>query len=221
METAIETNKETPINPGDVMYAKEGEVKEVAPVVEEVKKEVEAPKEAQESKEAEAKKDVEGDKPKEEVKYDLKLPEGTELTKTAVDEIVAFAKEQGLSQEAAQKLVDREHSALNQLKQTQQQQFEQKREEWWKAVESDVELGGENLKKTSEYSRQALERFAPESLKTFLAESPFGNHPDLVRLFANIGKAMQGDSLVVSGAQSSSPKDPVKLMYDYDKTKGE
>lgn len=218
METAIETKTEVSTHPADaakVMYAKEEAIK-----VDEVKTEVVT--ETQDSKTAEVKESeakVDAEKPKEEVKYDLKIPEGSTLTKEAVDEIASFAKEQGLSQEAAQKLVERQHSVVDQFKENQLQQFEQKREEWWKEIESDKELGGDNFKQTAEYSKRALDKFAPDTLKKFLAESPYGNHPDLVRLFANIGKAMDGDKLVVSGAQSSNTRSPIDVMYDNSENK--
>ncbi|MFN9952022.1 MAG: hypothetical protein ACK55I_02915, partial [bacterium] len=87
-------------SPGDVMYGKKEETSQVTKV-EETK--VEADK--AQDKSVEAKAQEEGAKPKEEVKYDLKLPEGTLLTQAEVDKIVSFAKDQGLSQESAQKLV--------------------------------------------------------------------------------------------------------------------
>lgn len=221
MEPAIET-KEVSTHPSDaakVMYANKDEVAAPAKVAGETKVETVA-KDSQEAKPTEETKQVD-DKPKEEVKdavkYDLKIPEGSHLTQAAVDEIASFAKEQGLSQEAAQKLLAREHQAVDQFKQTQLQQFEQKREEWWQAVQSDKELGGDNFKQTAENAKRALDRFAPDSLKDFLAKSPYSNHPDLVRLFANIGKAMDGDKLVVGGAQSSSTRSAVDVMYDKSK----
>jgi hypothetical protein len=193
--------------PSEVMYAKD------QPKVEETKQENKAADDKSQEVSADAKDQKQGET-KEEIKIELKIPEGSLLTQAEVDEIASFAKEQGLSQEAAQKLLDREHSAIDNFKNTQLQQFEQKREEWWKAVESDKELGGDNFKQTAENAKRALDKFAPESLKKFLAESPYGNHPDLIRLFNNIGKAMQDDKLVLAGTQSAPSKSPVEILYD-------
>jgi hypothetical protein len=201
-------------SPGDVMYGKKEETSQVTKV-EETK--VEADK--AQDKSVEAKAQEEGAKPKEEVKYDLKLPEGTLLTQAEVDKIVSFAKDQGLSQESAQKLVEREHEILANYKNNQEQQFEQMREQWFKQVEGDKELGGDNLKATAEMARRALDKFAPDSLKKFFAESPYGNHPDVIRMFSKIGKAMQDDKIVLAGTQSPPSLSPVDVMYDNSKGK--
>lgn len=204
-------------SPSDVMYGKKEEAvkSDESKKVEETK--VEADKAQDKSVEAKAQED--GAKPKEEVKYDLKLPEGTLLTQAEVDKIVSFAKDQGLSQESAQKLVEREHEILANYKDNQEQQFEQMREQWFKQVEGDKELGGDNLKATAEMARRALDKFAPDSLKKFFAESPYGNHPDVIRMFSKIGKAMQDDKIVLSGTQSSPSLSPIDILYDNSKGK--
>lgn len=201
-------------SPSDVMYGKKEEASQ-ATKVEETKVTTEQTQE----KSVEAKAQEEGAKPKEEVKYDLKLPEGTLLTQAEVDKIVSFSKEQGLSQESAQKLVEREHEILANYKDNQEQQFEQMRDQWFKQVESDKELGGENLKTTAELAKRALNKFAPDSLKKFFAESPYGNHPEIIRMFSNIGKSMQDDKLVLSGTQSPPTISPVDILYDNSKGK--
>lgn len=205
-------------SPSEVLYGKKEEaVKEskVETKTEETK--VEADK--VQDKSAEAKAQEEGAKPKEEVKYDLKLPEGTLLTQSEVDKIVSFAKEQGLSQESAQKLVEREHEILANYKNNQDQQYEQLREQFYKQVESDKELGGDNLKATAELARRALNKFAPDSIKKFFAESPHGNNPDVIRMFRDIGKAMQDDKIVLSGTQSPPALSPIDILYDNSKGK--
>ena len=201
-------------SPSDVMYGKKEEASQ-APKVEETKVTTEQTQE----KSVEAKAQEEGAKPKEEVKYDLKLPEGTLLTQAEVDKIVSFSKEQGLSQESAQKLVEREHEILANYKDNQEQQYEQMRDILFKQVESDKELGGENLKTTAELAKRALNKFAPDSLKKFFAESPYGNHPEIIRMFSNIGKSMQDDKLVLSGTQSPPAISPVDILYDNSKGK--
>jgi hypothetical protein len=211
-QTNAITNQSTEaktLTPQEVLYAEK-------PKVDEVKtEEAKASADNTQEKTAEAKSEqAQGESKEEQKPLELKVPEGSHLTKAEVDEIVSFAKEQGLSQEAAQKLLEREHNAVDKFKTDNMKQFEQKREEWWKEVESDKELGGDNFKQTAENARRALEKFAPESLRKFLADSPYGNHPDLIRLFNNIGKAMQDDKLVLSGTQTAPSKSPIEILYD-------
>ena len=217
MEEVVVKTEEVakPINPGDVMYAKK---EEAAPIAVD-KKVTEVTADKVQDKTADTKIQEQSDKSKEAISIELKLPEGSHLTQVAVDEIASFAKEQGLSQEAATKLLEREHGAVETFKETQLQIFEHKREEWFKEVQSDKELGGDNFKQVAENAKRALNKFAPDSLKTFLAESPYGNHPDLVRLLNNIGKAMQDDKIVLAGTQSPPSASPVDILYDNAKEK--
>lgn len=149
-----------------------------------------------------------------EVKYDLKLAEGSPLTQADVDEIVSFAKERGLSQEMAQEYLDREAGAVLKHNNEQSTKFEELRTTWYNEINNDKELGGTNLKATAEFAQRALDRFAPASLKTFLKESPYGNHPDLIRTFYKIGKAMSDDTLVSANAHSTKAKSYEDLLYD-------
>jgi len=149
-----------------------------------------------------------------EVKLDLKIPEGSHLTQATVDEIVSLAKEQGLSQEVAQKLLDREANVLTQFVEKQKEIFEQQGDEWYKEVEAHPVLGGDNLKQTSLYVKSAFDKFAPEAMREFFKDSPYRNNPVMVELFYNIGKAMDNDKLVLSGVQASPSVSPVDLLYD-------
>jgi phosphotransacetylase len=116
------TDSVTQVKPSDVMYGKKEEA--AAPVAAEVKtEETKAPTDTSQEKSVEAKAQEESAKPKEEIKYDLKLPEGSLLTQAEVDKIVSFSKEQGLSQESAQKLVESEHNIIANYQEQQEQQF--------------------------------------------------------------------------------------------------
>lgn len=148
------------------------------------------------------------------IKYDLKLAEGSPLTQANVDEIVSFAKERGLSNEQATELLAREEGVLKQHNQTQLTKFEALRTDWYNEINGDKELGGDNLKQTAEFAQRALEKFAPDTLKAFLKSSPYGNHPDLIRTFYKIGKAMANDTLVSANSHSTKTKSYEELLYD-------
>src|SRR3972149_1235780 len=46
-------------------------------------------------------------------KYELKLPEGSQLDQARIDSLSAYAKEKGLSNEQAQAILDRESDAVS------------------------------------------------------------------------------------------------------------
>lgn len=45
-----------------------------------------------------------------------------------------------------------------------------------------------------------MDKFGSPELKQYLNETGLGNHPELVRIFANIGKAMSEDGLVTGNS---------------------
>lgn len=153
-------------------------------------------------------------------KYDLKLPEGALLDPSRVEKIQSFAKEKGLSNEQAQDLLNSENEAVSSFHSAQQEQLVRAREDWKKQVLEDKELGGDNLNKSVELAHRALNKFGSDALKDQLEKSGLGNHPELVRAFARIGKAMSEDKIIQSGNSSSgNRKSYEETFYGNNNTK--
>lgn len=147
-------------------------------------------------------------------KYDLKLPEKSALDASAIERIAAYAKEQGLTNEEAQGLLEIESEAVSRYAQAQAEQVKSKVEGWKADVRKDKEIGGEAFEKNVELAKRVVERFASEDFKKALNETGLGNHPELVRVFFKIGLAMADDSLVQSGAQiGPKSRDVADLLY--------
>ena len=138
-------------------------------------------------------------------KYELKAPEGSLIDGAYLDKIASFAKEQGLSQDQAQKLVERDHQAIAQHQAMVQQ---------WKAdVLADPELGGDNAKEKVELAHRAFKHFASEKFAQELEQSGYGNHPELVRAFYKVGKMMGEDKFVVPNAQNGARRTMEEVFY--------
>lgn len=147
-------------------------------------------------------------------KYDLKLPEGSYLDAARVGEIAEFAKQQGFSNEQAQALLDGENKAVSTFVEKQQQELKQKPEAWLNEAKADKELGGDALPKNVELAKRALERYGSPTLIKTLNETGLGNHPELIRVFFRIGKAMDEDQLVLPKTNVSGEKqDPAEVLY--------
>lgn len=175
---------------------------EVATEVSEVK--AEAPQEV--SQEAEAKTD-------EASKYELKQPNESLLDDGALTRIAEYAKKRGLTNEQAQELVEFENQALQKFHQDQVEQLKTKSEQWKATLLQDKEFGGEAFKANAEIAKRAVQKFAtPEFIKT-LDETGLGNHPELVKMFYRIGKAMANDSFVKPSAQAATKKDIASVLY--------
>lgn len=135
-------------------------------------------------------------------KYEFKAPEeGQELDKGALEVFEPIARELNLNNEQAQKLVDVYGSkimpAINkQLAEGWQKQTEQ----WAETVKADKELGSTE---SIGAAQKAMDKFGSPELKQYLEESGLGNHPELIRIFAGVGKAMSEDGLVTGNSNGS------------------
>ncbi|MDR5772084.1 MULTISPECIES: hypothetical protein [unclassified Caballeronia] len=146
----------------------------------------------------------EGDKPAEEAKpieyTDFTLPEGVTLKGEALDELKAFAKEKGLSQEDAQKLVDMGAKQSQAFTARLTEQAQAQAAEWATQTQNDKEIGGEQLPENLAAAKQALDKFGSPELKSLLNQSGLGNHPEVVRFMVKAGKAISEDGRIVTGS---------------------
>ncbi|HDF2343820.1 TPA: peptidase [Morganella morganii] len=138
-------------------------------------------------------------------KYEFKTAEGQELDAEAVKAFEPIAKELNLSNEQAQKLVDvYGGKIMPKLVEQQAAQWQQQIEQWAEQVKADKDLGTDA---SIGAAQKAMDKFGSPELKQYLNETGLGNHPELVRIFANIGKAMSEDGLVTGnsgGAKSAA-----------------
>lgn len=147
-------------------------------------------------------------------KYELKLAAGALLDQTRVDDIAAYAKQNGLSQEQAQGLLDREQSAVASFAQNQQTQIKQTTDAWLESVKSDKEIGGDKFNENVEMAKRVITKFGTDDFKQQLDKTGLGNHPELIRVFSRVGKAMSEDQLVLPGAKTKAPaKDLADRIY--------
>ncbi|WP_164038045.1 peptidase [Serratia marcescens] len=135
-------------------------------------------------------------------KYEFTPPEGQELDANALAVFEPIAKELGLSQEQAQKLVD----IYPQLQQQQAEAWSKQVADWGEQVKADKEIGGDKFNASVGAAQRALDQFGNPELREYLNASGLGNHPALVRFCAKVGKAMAEDTFVVpnQGGQRSA-----------------
>ncbi len=153
------------------------------------------------------------------VAYDLTMPKDSLLNPDVKDEILAHAKQEGLSNDAAQALLDREHKAVEKYNKAQLEEFETTRNVWVDEIKADKEIGGDKFNESVEMSRRVIERFGTEDFKSVLEETGWGNNPEVVRIFSRIGASMSEDQFVMPGSQSATgektQKDSLKKIYDH------
>lgn len=131
---------------------------------------------------------------------ELKLPEGTLLKPETVEQIKSLAKEKNLSSEVAQELLNREHLALDSFHKQQVDLVEKTKQVWAEESKKDAEIGGESFGRNLELAKRALEKFATPKFIQEIDSSGYGNHPEVIRIFARIGKMIANDTLVMANS---------------------
>lgn len=129
-------------------------------------------------------------------KYEFKAGEGVELDTEALKDFEPVARDLNLTNEQAQKLVDAYPKILAGVQQRQAEAWQKQTEGWAETVKADKEIGGDKLTANLSAAQRALEQFGTPELKEYLNATGLGNHPDLVKTFVKIGKAMSEDGMV-------------------------
>lgn len=134
-------------------------------------------------------------------KYEFTAGEGQELDKEAVAAFEPIARELGLSNEQAQKIVDVYGSTIMpQIMKQQNEAWQKQTTEWAETVKADKELG---TVESIGNAQKAMDQFGTPELKQYLNDSGLGNHPELFRIFSRIGKAMSEDGFVSGSSENA------------------
>ncbi len=129
-------------------------------------------------------------------KYSVSVPEGMKISEGQQRIFERQARELGLSNEQAQRLLQVSHE--NSL--THQESYYRQVKKWKDEVRNDREIGGTALSSTVAYAKAGLSKFDPEE-KVFglLQQTGYANHPDVIRFLSAIGKAHSEDQGVFGG----------------------
>ncbi|EMF0895824.1 peptidase [Enterobacter hormaechei] len=176
-----------------------------APAADPAKQEGEQPQPDADADKPQDDKPADGDKPADEKdqkqegapeKYEFTAGEGVELDSEALKDFEPVARDLNLTNEQAQKLVDAYPKILAGVQQRQAEAWQKQTEGWAETVKADKEIGGDKLTANLSAAQRALDQFGTPELKEYLNSTGLGNHPDLVKTFVKIGKAMSEDGMV-------------------------
>lgn len=134
------------------------------------------------------------------------LGDGLEIDEDVFGDYAVAARELGLSQEQAQKLflsMQEPYHAIN------RERVKGYSEDWAELSRNDSEIGGGNFEASLKIAQTAYQQFANPALKRLLDETGLGNHPEIIRLFVRVGKAIGQDT----GVQAGSAPEPKRKLY--------
>ncbi len=200
-------------NEGDTQQPVDATTEQSTEATTETKQQAEAVQDQQDSDESSAESETsESETPEgapEKYEFNSKVADAPdELDPEVLTAFGEVAKDLDLSQEAAQKVLDKVAPVIQAR---QAQEVEKVRADWASESQSDKEFGGENLKANLEVAKSSLNAFGTDALKSLLSESGLGNHPEVIRFMYRAGKAISEDSYVGNSqganAKSGVPKD--------------
>jgi hypothetical protein len=142
-------------------------------------------------------------------KYEFTPPDGYEFDPRTIGAFSEVAKELGMPQESAQKILDKMAPAMAEKEAA---RMEEIRNEWADAAKADKEFGGDKLTDSLASAKKALDAFGSPELKDLLNQSGLGNHPDVIRFMVRAGKAISEDGFV-SGARGAGNTASAQNLY--------
>lgn len=147
--------------------------------------------------------------------YEFKAPEGITLDAAVIGEFSTVAKELGLTQDAAQSIVEKLAPKIAERTAAQQAEaFANYRAELATQAKADKEFGGDKFDANLAVAKKALNAFGTPELHKLLNDSGLGDHPEIIRAFYRAGKSISEDSFVPGGTQpTKGEQDAASKLY--------
>lgn len=141
--------------------------------------------------------------------YDLKAQEGNIYDSEVLEAYTEVARELNMSNESAQKLLDKVAPVMVAR---QQEQIAAIQTDWRNQTTADKEVGGGKLDENLGVAKKALDALGTPALSQLLTETGLGNHPEVVRLLYRAGKQISQDGFI-GGKPSPQDETPAAKMY--------
>jgi hypothetical protein len=130
-------------------------------------------------------------------KYEFKAPEGVNFEPDTAKAFSEVARELDLTQEAAQKVLDKMGPAM---KAQQVEVLKQVTNTWHQQSLTDKEFGGEKYAENLATAKRAVDAYASPALVQLLKESGLQKHPEVIRFFYKAGQSISADNKFVGGS---------------------
>jgi hypothetical protein len=141
------------------------------------------------------------------------VPEGIEINSEVLEEFTPLLKAIGASQDQAQKLVDLQLKLSQQTVDAQTKQWAEIQGDWKEAAETDDEFGKSSYDASIVIARKAMRTVGTPALGKALEETGMGNHPEFIRFFYRVGKAIGEDSLSFGGVGKGADKSAAEKIF--------
>lgn len=147
---------------------------------------------------------------------DFNVPEGFEVNPEALTEFTGMLKEANVSQENAQKFVDLQVKVLKENTEAQAKAWADTKSKWKDEAANDEEYGKGKYDESMLAARKAVREIGGTELSKALDETGMGSHPEFIRFFVRVGKAIGEDSLTFGKlADGNVPKTHAERLFPH------
>ncbi|HEX9446800.1 MAG TPA: hypothetical protein VF920_02435 [Dongiaceae bacterium] len=150
---------------------------------------------------------------------DFSLPGDVAIDPQSLEAAKQLFAADGLSQERAQSYVDLYAAKLKEAVESPYQLWAETQRDWQEQVKNDREIGGARLSANLGIAAKAVDRFGGDALRQALNLSGAGNHPEVIRAFIRIGKAISEDALVLGRSVAHESRSRADRLYPTDPLK--
>lgn len=141
---------------------------------------------------------------------DFQLPDGAVADEVLAAEFRPFAKELGLSQKGAQKLVDFKAK----LDQRQLEIWHGHLQELKTQAQAHPEIGGAKYAEAVGLGRQVIAKFGTPGLRKVMNDYGVGAHPEMIAFMARIGRAVGETPALKNGDSAGNGQKPLhEILY--------
>jgi len=144
--------------------------------------------------------------------YELVFPETMQVDEQMLGEAQEMFRADGLSNEQAQRYADLMAKKVDEIGQAFASHRMAQGQEWAQQAQTDQEIGGAQFDESVSLASKALDAFGSPELRKALDESQMGNHPEMIKAFARIGKEIKEDNISPPGL-GGGQQTKSKILY--------
>jgi hypothetical protein len=134
--------------------------------------------------------------PKPPEKFVLKAPEGVKLEPAYLEKAGADYQALGVTQDAAQKLLERDLAAQKAAHESNVSAIKQTNDQWAKDLQADKDFGGTKFSENAEMAKRGLDYVDPDgSMRKAMETLGVNNWPPFVKSWAKVGRMLAEDKL--------------------------
>lgn len=146
-------------------------------------------------------------------KYELKLPEDSLLDAAHLEKVSSYAKKNGLSNDDAQAILERDSENLALFQAGQQTKVQQINQTWLKELSADPEIGGEHLEESGRLAYRALAKYWGDEFVEVITKANMNHHPTFFKGLVALGKDLADDSIETGTTSGKKGKSTAEMFY--------